>query len=140
MLYAGVGALVLFYVYERSRVWVIGVSGVIGCWVAISIGAHAGLVREYVENQPRNVRRELASYLLDHGIRHARSDYWTAYSTTFLADERVIVASTDTVRVDEYRRLAAAHDREAVTLCENPAPEGRRRFQGSTGSAGRARL
>jgi hypothetical protein len=121
-LYAGVGALVLFYVYERSRVWVIGVSAVIGCWAAISIGAHAGLVREYVENQPRNVRRELASYLLDNGIRYARSDYWTAYYTTFLAGERVIVASTDTVRVDEYQRQTAAHDREAVTLLRRPCP------------------
>ena len=129
-LYAGVGALVLFYVYERSRVWVIGVSGVIGCWVAISIGAHAGLVREYVENQPRNVRRELASYLLDHGIRHARSDYWTAYSTTFLADERVIVASTDTVRIDEYQRQAAAHDRETVTLSRKPCPGGQEAVSG----------
>jgi hypothetical protein len=122
-LYAGVGVLALFYIYERQRVWLVCITTVMALWAAVSIGAHVGLVREYVEQQPRNVRRELANYLVDHGIRYARSDYWTAYYTTFLADERVIVASTETVRIDEYQRLESAHHSEAVTLLRKPCPQ-----------------
>jgi hypothetical protein len=81
-------------------------------------------VREYLEQQPRNARRELATYLIDHSILYARADYWTAYTTTFLANERVIVASTETARVDEYQRLESIHHREAVSLLRKPCAGG----------------
>ncbi|MGH9386770.1 MAG: hypothetical protein ACRD2N_21070 [Vicinamibacterales bacterium] len=69
------------------------------------------------------MRRELATYLVDHGIRHAKSDYWTAYYTTFLTGDRVMIASTDVVRIDSYQRLASAHPRETVTLLRKPCPQ-----------------
>ena len=48
------------------------------------------------------------------GVRFATSDYWLAYSLTFLTHERVIVASEDFVRIEEYQRMVEAHRDESV--------------------------
>jgi hypothetical protein len=78
------------------------------------------LLDEYLNRRPASPHRALARYLVDHNIQYARSDYWTAYATTFLARERVVIASTDTVRIDSYQRQVAANDQQAVTLQRQP--------------------
>jgi hypothetical protein len=123
-LYAGVGVLALFFVYERRREWRWGIGAVVLTWCAVSVGAHLGLIREYTDHPPRNVRRELAASLADLGVRYARAEYWTAYHTTFLAEERVIVASTDFVRIDQYQKLVEAHGTEAVAVRIGACPGG----------------
>ena len=62
----------------------------------------------------------LATYLVGHGIRYARADYWTAYATTFLAREQVVIASTEVVRINGYQREVDAHRTEAVTVQREP--------------------
>ena len=78
-------------------------------WTATSVASHALLWDEYLHRQPAAPHRALATYLVDHGIHYARSDYWTAYATTFLAGEKVVIASNDTVRIAVYQDQAAAH-------------------------------
>jgi hypothetical protein len=84
------------------------------------------VVREFVQSPPANPHRELADYLVSHGIRYARGGYWDAYVVTFLARERVIIASTEQVRISAYGALVDQHASEAVNLVRQPC-EGERR-------------
>ena len=59
------------------------------------------------------------------GIRYATSDYWLAYAITFLTNERVMVASDDLVRIQEYQRAFEAHRDEAVRVSRRPCAGGR---------------
>jgi hypothetical protein len=85
---------------------------------------HVRLLDEYVRREPGYPHRELASYLVDRGIEYARADYWTAYATTFLAGEQVIVASTDTVRITPYQQAVEEHRDAAVTVQRQPCANG----------------
>jgi hypothetical protein len=124
MLYAGVGIVALYFVYETRPVWRGAMAAVMIAWAAISVTSHVLLIEEYVDRQPPWPHRQLADYLVAHGMHYARGDYWTAYATTFLADEAVIVASTDTVRINSYQRLVGSHDRQAVTVQRQPCAAG----------------
>ena len=118
--YTGLGITALFFIYEPSRPWRGAMTGVLLAWTLVSATEHVRLGREYLFQEPINSRRELATYLVTNGIRYARADYWTAYSTTFLARERVIVASTDLVRIAAYQEQVERHRAEAVTVQTSP--------------------
>jgi hypothetical protein len=116
MLYTGVGIVALYFVYETRVGLRRAMAAVVIAWTAVAATSHARLLREFVFDEPANPRRELADFLVANDIRYATADYWTAYSTTFLSGEQVVVASTDVVRIDEYQRLIAAHPRESVAV------------------------
>lgn len=118
--YAGLGLTALFFAYEPRRDWRWLATGVLMMWTAVSATAHVRLVREYLYQEPANSRRDLATYLVTNRIRYARADYWTAYVTTFLSRERVLLASTDMIRIDDYQRQVDAHRAEAVTVQTTP--------------------
>lgn len=120
MLYAGVGIVALYFVYERHRVLRAAMVAVMIAWTMISATSHGLLLDEYLNRRPASPHRALATYLVDHNIQYARSDYWTAYVTTFLTREKVVIASTDTVRIDHYQRQVAAHDAEARIVQRQP--------------------
>lgn len=120
MVYVGVGVVALYFVYETHRLWRGAMVAVMIVWTTTSVVSHLLLWDEYLHRQPPAPHRALATYLLDHDIRYARSDYWTAYATTFLAGEKVIVASNDTVRITSYQDQAAAHAKEAVIIQRQP--------------------
>ena len=127
MLYAGVGIVALFFVYERQRVLRGAMVAVMLAWAAISAASHGLLFEEYVNREPGSPHRALANYLVEHDVRYARSDYWTAYITTFMTGERSVIASTDTVRIDEYQQQVSAHDETAMIVqrqsCTGPGAE-----------------
>ena len=52
--------------------------------------------------------------------------YWDAYVTDFLTRERVIVASTDKVRISAYQARVEANSGMAVRILRQPCNEGRR--------------
>ena len=91
---------------------------------ALSATDHARLARQYVFDTPPNWRRVMADYLVNHGHRFARGDFWDAYSVTFLANERTIVASTSVVFIREYQWLVADHAGDAVSIEHEPCPGG----------------
>jgi hypothetical protein len=123
--YIGVGIAALFFAYETSRIWRRAMVGVILVWALASATVHARLLAEYIYHEPPNTRRELVTYLVDHNIRYARADYWTAYVMTFFSDERVIVASTDYIRINSYQRIVDAHRADAVTVQREPCTSGK---------------
>ena len=122
-LYIGVGVVTLFFIYETQRRWRWSMVGVMLAWALASGAAHARLLNDYLYHEPQNPHRLLATYLVDHGIRYARSDYWTAYATTFLSGERVVIASTEVVRINAYQREVEDHRDEAVTVQRAPCRE-----------------
>ncbi len=119
-LYIGVGVVTLFFVYETGRRLRQSMVAVMLLWALASGAAHVRLLNEYVYHEPQNPHRQLATYLVGHNIRYARADYWTAYATTFLAGERVVIASTETVRINGYQSEVDAHRAEAVTVQREP--------------------
>jgi hypothetical protein len=119
MLYGAVGIVALYFVYERQRVWRRAMVAALIGWAAISATSHVLLFDEYLNREPGSPHRALATYLVDHDIRHARSDYWTAYQTTFMAGERTVIASTDTVRITEYQDRVG-NDQTAMTVERRP--------------------
>lgn len=120
MLYVGVGIVALYFVYEQQLVLRRAMAAVVIAWAATSVASHVALVDEYLNRQPGSPHRALATYLVDHNVQYARADYWTAYATTFLARERVIVASTDTVRISSYQEEVARHDTQAKIIQRQP--------------------
>lgn len=54
------------------------------------------------------------------GVTVAISGYWRAYKLTFLADERVKIASSDFVRIEEYQQLANAMGDRLRVLQDTP--------------------
>lgn len=118
--YAGLGIAALFFIYETRRSWRAAMTVVLLAWALASATQHGRLLREYLYQEPANSRRELATYLVTNGIRYARADYWTAYATTFLAGERVVVASTEMVRINAYQNQVDGHRAEAVMVQTAP--------------------
>jgi hypothetical protein len=127
MLYTGVGIMALYFIYERHRALRGAMVAVMIAWATISAASHAALLDEYLHRRPGAPHRTLAKFLVDHDIRYARADYWTAYATTFLTGEKTIIASTDTVRITSYQSEVAANDAHAVLVqrqpCSGPGAE-----------------
>jgi hypothetical protein len=84
------------------------------------------LLAEYRSHPPVGAKRMIARHLEAANIRYASSDYWLAYTLTFLTNERVVVASEDLARIQEYRRLFNQHRSEAIRISRGPCEGGRR--------------
>ena len=78
----------------------------ITAWALVTSFDTVRLYTRYADAPPSDYRI-LGTALLERDIRVASAPYWTAYVVTFLTGERVKIASTDFVRIDEYQRLAA---------------------------------
>ncbi len=82
------------------------------------------LLFDYVAHPQVGAKRLIARHLEARGIKYATSDYWLAYSLTFLTNERVIVASDDFVRIATYEKLVELNQDEAVRITRRPCPGG----------------
>ena len=47
-----------------------------------------------------------------------------SYALTFLTDERIVVKSSDFVRIREYEKVVDAHASETVRIEREPCPGG----------------
>jgi hypothetical protein len=101
------------------------VAAVVVAWASIAALDHGRLFAGYRASPPAAHERELADGLVARGIAVAEASYWRAYEVTFLARERVKVASTEVVRIEEYQRLAASA-RGLVAISDAPCPGGER--------------
>jgi hypothetical protein len=107
VLYLPVGLLALFMALEDRVVIRQLVVGLLAGWAIVSGVDHSKLLERYRGGKEPDEVQLLADGLVARGIPVAEAGYWRAYRTTFLARERVKVASTDVVRIDEYTALAA---------------------------------
>ncbi len=95
-------------------------------WAALAVVDHTRVLVTYVRHPPPNPVRELANRLVERQVPAAAAGYWQAYVATFLTRERVRVASSDFVRIQEYQDLFLARLRDAVVVQEQPCPGGER--------------
>ena len=109
---------------ERSRPLLAVWGACYAAVLAISIVAHARLIREYVTHAPIAPKQELIEALDARGIKYGYTDYWTAYYVTFLTRERIILSPEDIVKVRTYTHLIDAHRDEAVRIARRPCPGG----------------
>jgi hypothetical protein len=84
--------------------------------LALSLTAHARLLAEYATQPPVPAKQELISALEARGIRYAYADYWTSYYVTFMTRERILVASTEIVKVRTHNNEVNAHRGEAIRI------------------------
>ena len=95
-------------------------------WGALMAVDHATVLLTYVRSPPSNPAREIAERLVAQRIRVASAGYWEAYTISFIARERVRVASTDVARIQEYQNLFVDPANRPVLISERPCPAGER--------------
>jgi len=93
-------------------------------WSAVAARPHAELLAEYVSNPPTGGKRQIVEALDARGIRYAFASYANAYPIAFLSNERILVSSTNRVRILAYEREVASHRAEAVRLARSPCEGG----------------
>lgn len=121
-----VALLGAFFRRERVREWRIAVAALVGVWAAANVVDNALVLRDYAKAPPVDHRRIMADYLVTHDVRYGRAEYWDAYAITFLARERVILASTGIVRISSYQARVEENAWNAVTLVRQPCNRGTR--------------
>jgi hypothetical protein len=97
-----------------------GVIAAVIAWALLAAADHVRILAADVRHPPENPARELATALVARKIPAAAAGYWRAYVVTFLARERVQVASTDFVRIQEYQDLFSARLRDSVYVQDLP--------------------
>jgi len=124
VLFLPVAIIGAFFLNETRAQWRHWVAALMCVWAGLTTIDTTRVIREFRTSPPANPHREMADYLVREGIRYGRAQYWDAYIITFLAQERVILASTGKVRISRYRSEVEAHAAEAVDLdrqpCEGP--------------------
>jgi hypothetical protein len=120
ILFIPIGVVAGLLAVEPRR-WVRGVAA--GLLLVLALGSavdHVRLASRYVRGEEPDDLPALTDALLRRGIRVAISGYWRAYKVTFASGERVRIASSDFVRIDEYQQLAAAEGDRLFTLSDTP--------------------
>lgn len=100
------------------------VAATIAC-AALAASGHARLSAEYATGRPVGQKELLLRHLEARGVRYGYADYWTAYYVTFVTNERIVLASTDFVRIKPYQELVARQGDKAVRVSRHPCPGGR---------------
>ena len=99
-----------------------GVMTLVIAWGAVAAADHVRILAADLTHPPEHPARDLASALVARHIPSAAAGYWRAYVVTFLARERVQVASTDFVRVQEYQDLFSDRLKDSVYVEDHPCP------------------
>jgi hypothetical protein len=126
MLLAPVALFGAWLLVEVHRGWRAAIVALVAVWSAMTMADNARWLLKLRAAPPGSEFRFLASDLMAHGVRYGRAEYWDAYVVTFFARERVVLASTDIVRISAYQALVDAHAAEAVTIRRWPCQGGRR--------------
>jgi hypothetical protein len=112
-----------FFAARPSRMaaaaWIV----VMCIWLAFPVAVYARLWHEYLTSPPPGGKQIMIQHLDVEGYRYVFSDYWIAYTISFLTKERIIAAATDVIRIAEYNRIVNEHRGEAIRI-------GRRRCDG----------
>jgi hypothetical protein len=119
-IYAPIGVLAALLALEPHP-WVRRTAATfVVCWALLSGVDHARLAAAYLRPHEGDEVQALADGLVARGIHVAAAGYWRAYRVTFLARERVKVASTDVNRIDEYQRRAKAQGDKLIVISDEP--------------------
>lgn len=114
-------AIAAVFLGNEQRRWLrtAGIATILA-WAAVASLGHARLWAEYVPHRPVTSKDLIVHQLDARGIHYAIADYWIAYHITFLTNERIIVATEEVNRIQEYQDLVAAHRSEAIRISRRP--------------------
>jgi hypothetical protein len=98
-----VSLLTLHLALERRRALRAIVVFLVVVWATVNIRDNWRLVREYRVSPPASEHRDLADHLIAQGMTRGWATYWDCYRVDFLARERVILASSDYIRIPSYQ-------------------------------------
>jgi hypothetical protein len=124
-LLGGVGLVAWFFCAQRSRAPRAVLAALVVACALIAAVPGGRLLGEYAAHPKIRAKRLIARHLEAQGVQYGTSDYWLAYSLTFLTDERVILASEDFVRIATYERIVNANRGEAIRVSRRPCSPGR---------------
>ena len=102
------------------------IAALAAAWALLAAIDHGLVAFRYVRHPVSNEPRALAEQLIADGTRTAIGGYWRAYIVTFVAGERVRVASRDFVRIKEYQDEFERQTTNIVALSDEPCPNGRK--------------
>jgi hypothetical protein len=109
------------WIFQTARLAVVRqlVSAALVAWLVASLWDHTRLLDAYLRHPPPNAWRQLITYLDEHDLRAGIAPYWTAYVVDYLSGERVILGSSDVVRILSYQTRAPL-----VRVDHAPCPNG----------------
>jgi hypothetical protein len=119
-----VGLTAAILTLEPRQVIRQGVIALVVGWAVLAATDHVRILAADIRQPPEHAARELTTALLERRMPAAAAGYWRAYVVTFLARERVRVASTDFVRIQEYQDLFTDRLSESVYVEDRPCPRG----------------
>lgn len=124
-LFIPIALVTAFFEVERRRDARVVVGLLLVLCAVLNTRDNWRLLDEY-RHAPANLHRLLADHLVAHRIRYGSAPYWDAYITSFFSRERVILNSTEKVRIPAYETRVAKNAGVAVRLVRQPCVEGRR--------------
>jgi len=124
-LFIPIGLVTAFFEVEHRRDARVVVGVLLVLCAVINTRDNWRLLDEF-RHAPPNAHRLLADDLVAHRIRYGSVQYWDAYITSFFARERVILNSTEKVRIPAYQMRVAKNAGVAVRIVRQPCAEGRR--------------
>jgi hypothetical protein len=125
-IYVPVGIVAIYLATEPRRLLTAMAVCVILLWSGVTATDTVAQWAHFKRGLEPNETRVLAQALEARGIRVAEAGYWRAYKVTFLAQERVKIASTEIIRITEYQQLAREAGAGLVRIGEQPCPGGER--------------
>jgi len=117
-----IGLTAALLALEPRRVIRGAIVAVVVAWTAVSVADNVALLMSNVRQPPPNPIRTLTDGLIARHVPAASAGYWEAYIATFVAQERVRVASTDFVRIQEYQDYLADNVKDARAIQHDPCP------------------
>lgn len=119
-----VGLTAVWLALEPRRVVRGAIVVVVALWASVAGIDSWRQYDRYASGREPDGMQQLIDALDARSIGLAEAEHWRAYKLTFLARERIKVASTDIVRIWEYRRLADEAGASLVRLQYTPCPGG----------------
>ena len=117
------GIIALYLAVERNTKLRTIIVSVVLLWAAANTVDYVRYARDRYGSPPDS-RQVLADYLVSNGIRFAIGDYWTAYNVTFRSREKVIMASSDFIRIRQYQDIVSRRRSDAVRVTRRPCEGG----------------
>jgi hypothetical protein len=121
-LFIPVGLTAVWLALEPRRLVRQGAVAVVAVWAVVAGIDNWRQYERYASGREVDGLQLLIEELERRSITLAEAEHWRAYKITFLAQERIKVASTDVVRIREYRALADAAGPGLVRLERTPCP------------------
>jgi hypothetical protein len=88
---------------------------------------HIRVAQQYIRSPPTSENQLLAAALLERQVRYANAEFWIAYTTAFLTDERVMISPSrgKGERMTRYLDELGRHKYEITYIQEEPCGHGK---------------